>query len=247
MRGVARFFVVELKLYFRAPQATFFTLAFPLMMLFIFGGVYGNESTPFFGGFGSVDMSVPAYTALVIATTGLMGLTVAMTSYRETGVLRRLQATPLAPAGILAAEVFVYFVMTALGVIILVGAAQLIFGLRFSGRVLSMVGAFILCSLSFFSLGFVLAGLLPSVRSAHAVSMALFFPMIFLSGATIPREILPEAVQRYSQILPLTHVVNLLRALWIGTPWRNCLKETIVLAGMLAVGVAVSSRTFRWR
>ncbi len=73
-----------------------------------------------------------------------------------------------------------------------------------------------------------------------------FFPMFFLSGAAIPREVMPETIQNYAQIFPLTHVVNLLRGLWIGNGWAEHLKEMAVLSGMLVFGLAISAKTFRW-
>jgi ABC-2 type transport system permease protein len=88
MRGFWKLTLMETKLFLREPMAAFFTLAFPLMMLFLFGSIYGNKPTPFFGGYGSVDVSVPAYTAVIIATSGLLFLTIAMASYREHGSLQ---------------------------------------------------------------------------------------------------------------------------------------------------------------
>jgi ABC-2 type transport system permease protein len=246
MRGFWKFVFVELKLFLREPQAAFFTLAFPMMMLFLFGSIYGNDPTSFFGGFGSVDVSVPAYTAIIIATSGLFSLTIFMATYRESGILRRLKVTPLHPITILGVEVVVIFLMTALGMALLVIAGKIVYNLRFAGNPFSVLVAFVLCSLSFFSLGFVLAGMLPTARSAQIVAMALYFPMIFLSGATIPREILPETVKQYSQILPLTHVVTLLRGLWTGDGWSQHVKEVIILAALFVAGIIVSAKTFRW-
>jgi len=74
----------------------------------------------------------------------------------------------------------------------------------------------------------------------------IFYPMIFLSGATIPRETLPETVRRFSQVLPLTHVVTLLRGLWAGGVWSNYAREVIVLVAVAVVATTISSRTFRW-
>ena len=76
--------------------------------------------------------------------------------------------------------------------------------------------------------------------------MALYYPMLFLSGAAIPKWVLPEAVRTYGQILPLTHVVNLLTGLWLGEPWSDHLKEVAVLVVMMVVGLIVSAKTFRW-
>jgi ABC-2 type transport system permease protein len=246
MRGFWKLTLMETKLFLREPMAAFFTLAFPLMMLFLFGSIYGNKPTPFFGGYGSVNVSVPSYTAVIIATSGLLFLTIAMASYREHGILRRLKATPLRPQAILGAQVIVIFLMTTLGMALLVIAAKIVYGLRFPGDPLSVLAAFVLSCLSFFALGFVLAGLLPTARTAQIVAMVLFYPMIFLSGATLPREILPESIQKFAQVLPLTHVVTLLRGLWMGEPWGDHLGEVGILSALLIIGILISVRTFRW-
>ncbi|MBU2610204.1 MAG: ABC transporter permease [Chloroflexi bacterium] len=246
MRAFLKLTWVEIKLFFREPIGAFFTLAFPLMMLFLFGAIFGNEPSPYFGGYGSVDVSVPAYTAMIISTSGLLTLTIGMATYRENGILRRLRATPLRPQTILLAQVVVIFLMTLLGMALLVLAGKLVYHLRFDGSPLSVAAAFVLSSLSFFALGFVLAGLMPTARTAQVVGMVIFYPMIFLSGATIPLESLPDAVRSFARFLPLTHVVTLLRGLWIGEPWSQHTTEVIVLAALLVVGILVSIKTFRW-
>jgi ABC-2 type transport system permease protein len=246
MHSLLKLTWTEAKLFLREPMAAFFTLAFPLMMLFLFGSIYGNEPTPFFGGYGSVDVSVPAYTAMIIATSGLLGLSVVISSYRERGILRRLKATPLRAHTILSAQVIVIFVMTALGMALLILAGKTVYGLRFAGNLFNIAGAFVLSSMSFFALGFVVAGLMPTARTAQVVSMVLFYPMLFLSGAAIPREVMPETIQQYAKALPLTHVVSLLRGLWIGESWGQHLTEAGVLVAMTVVGVIISAKTFRW-
>jgi ABC-2 type transport system permease protein len=246
MLGLAKLTWLEFKLFLREPMAAFFTLVFPLMMLFLFGSIYGNAPTPFFGGFGSVDVSVPGYASMIIATTGLLSLSISMASYREQGILHRLHATPLRPLTILGAHLLVLFLMTTLGMILLIVSGKAAYGLRFAGNPLNVGLAYILCSTSIFALGFVLAAVLPTARSAQTVGMVLFYPMIFLSGATIPREIIPENIRAYARILPLTHVVNLLRGMWIGDPWASHLLEVGVLLGLLISGAFISAKTFRW-
>jgi ABC-2 type transport system permease protein len=246
MRSLWKLTLVEAKLYLREPTAAFFTLAFPLMMLFIFGSIYGNEPTPYFGGRGSVDVSVPAYMAMIIATVGLLSIAISMSMYRERGILRRYRATPLRPQTILAAAVLVNFVMTLLGTILLVIAAKVVYNLRFEGDPLAVLIGFALATLSFFSMGFVIAGLAPTARVAQVVGMVIFYPMLFLSGATIPLQELPKTIRSFSKFLPLTHVVTLLQGLWFGEGWGEHLTEIAVLLVVLTTGVAVSARTFRW-
>lgn len=76
--------------------------------------------------------------------------------------------------------------------------------------------------------------------------MVIFYPMMFLSGASMPLEIMPETIQRIADFLPLTYVVKLLRGLWFGDAWGDHLLETGVLAGVLVVCTALAAWLFRW-
>jgi ABC-2 type transport system permease protein len=246
MKSLVKLTWVEMKLFFREPVGAFFTLVFPLMMLFLFGSIYGNTPNSMFGGRGTIDISIPAYTAMIIGTSGLMSVTITMAAYRENGVLRRFRTTPISPLIILVAQVIVVFMMTLLGMFLLILAGKLVYHVQFEGNALSVLGGFTLCSLSFFALGFILAGIMPSARTAQIVGMVLLYPMLFLSGAGFPGELLPAAIQKVSAFLPLTYVVNLLRGLWIGESWSAHLLNVGVLLGMLILGVIISAKTFRW-
>ncbi len=76
--------------------------------------------------------------------------------------------------------------------------------------------------------------------------MVLFYPVLFLSGTTIPRQAFPPTLRSFSEFLPLTHVVELVRGLWFGQAWSEHLTAVAVLVGMLVMGTAISARTFRW-
>jgi ABC-2 type transport system permease protein len=235
---------VEIKLYLREPSAAFFTVVFPLLLLFIFGGIFGNEPSESLGGHGLVDLSVPGYIAMIMGTIGLLSIPVVIATYRENGVLRRFRATPLQSSVILASQVAVSLIMMVISTILLVVAARFIFDLTIPTAVFSLIIAITLASVSFFTLGFVLSGLVPSSRAATAVGMAVFFPMLFLSGAAMPRALFPDFMMTVSEFLPLTHAITLLQDLWNGNGWNGV--SLAVIGGMLVVSLLVSARTFRW-
>lgn len=244
MKALTKMTWVELKLKLREPVGTFFTLVFPLLLLFLFGSIYGNEPTPFLNGRGNVDNSVPGYIAMIIGTTGMIGLPIALSVYREHGILRRYRATPLKPVTVLGSQVLVNLAVALVGMVFLMIAGVLVYDLTLPAAPWSTLLAVIISGLSFLSVGFVLASLLPTATSAQAVGMAFFFPMLFLSGAGLPQQMLPQKLVDFSQFLPLTHVVNLLQDLWYGSGWN--MTALLVLLGLLAVATAVSIRTFRW-
>ncbi|MCX6030604.1 MAG: ABC transporter permease [Chloroflexi bacterium] len=247
MKSLLKMTWMEAKLFLREPVGAFFTLVFPLIMLFIFGTIYSNvPAGPGSGGPEAIGSLIPAFTAMVIGITGLMAVTITMATYRENGILRRLRTTPVSPLVVMTAQVVVVFSMTALGVLLLIAAAKLVYHVRFEGNAFSMLGGFILGSLSFFGIGFILAGVMPTARTAQVVAMVLVYPMLIFSGAAWPRELMPVTIQKVSAFIPLTYVVNLLRGLWTGAPWGDHLLDVGVLAGMLLLGVIVSAKTFRW-
>ena len=246
MKGLLRMTWMEAMLFLREPMSAFFTLVFPLMYLLLFGAISGNEPTPQYGGQRTIDASIPGLTAMIICIAGLMSTTMTMSTYREKGILRRLRTTPVSPLVVLVAQVIVVFTMTALGMFLLVAAGVLVYHVRFEGNAFSLLAGFALSSLSFFGIGFILAGTMPTVRSAWVVGMVLLYPMLLLSGAFFTVELLPAAVQKVSAFIPLTYVVNLLGGLWMGQPWGDHLLDVGVLAGLLLVGIVVSAKTFRW-
>jgi ABC-2 type transport system permease protein len=245
MSGFRRLAASEILIYLREPSAFFFTMVFPLMLMMLFGSIWGNVPTPG-GEYGYIDFSVPAFIGMVIATSGIMGLTINVASYRERGVLRRFRAAPITPVAILMAQVTAVFVITIGGVILLLLAGILVFGMHFWGSVPEVTFAFLLSSLSVAALGFIPASLAPTTRSGVVTANVMYFPMLFLSGAVLPASILPPFLRTASEVLPLTHVIRLLQGLWLGGHLWDYPVQLAVLAGVLACGILVSVLCFRW-
>lgn len=247
MPGLNRLILVQFKLFLREPAAFFFTLIFPSLLLILFGSIFGNTPDPQFDpSYGYIDNEVPALAAIIISTVGLMGIPVATATAREQGWLRRYRATPMRPLTYFAADVAVYFGIALIGVILLVVLAKVVYGLRFNGNWWYVAAAFSLGALAFIAVGYLIAGLAPTARVAQVVGQVAFFPMMMLSGAAMPRAIMPETVRHVGDFLPLTYVVNLLQGLWRGQAWSEHLLAVTILSVMLVAGGILSSRVFRW-
>lgn len=246
IRGLSIFTWTQAKLYLREPIATFFTIFFAPFFLIVFGLIYGNEPSAVLGGRGSMDVTVPAYLGIIIVTVGMIGLPIQTSVNRELGILRRYRVTPLRPLTYIVAEVTTYWLMALAGMLLLVAAGKIAYDVQFEGDIVSVLAGFTLSTLAFLAIGFVIASLAPSARVAQTVGMVLSYPMMFLSGATIPFELLPSNVQRIADFLPLTYVVKLMRGLWVGEPWSDLWPEVAVLAGILVVCGAFSAQFFRW-
>jgi ABC-2 type transport system permease protein len=244
MRPFLKLTYLELKLQLREPVGLFFTLAFPVMLMVLFGAIFGNEAEEFLGGYGQVDLSVPGYIGMIIGTIGMLSIPVALSTYREQGILRRLRATPLQSSSVLWSQVATQVVMTAAGVLLLFIVGRTFYDLRIPDGSITIIPAILLSAFSFFAIGFVLAGVMPAARTAQVVGMAMFYPMLFLSGAAMPRSIMPESVRQIAELLPLTHAVVLIEDLWLKGTWN--VTSLVVVTVLLILGLVISRFTFRW-
>ncbi len=235
----------ETKRMVRNFPAMFFGLAFPVMVLAIFGGIYGNEPSDFWEGRGTVDMSVPAYVGLVLAVAGLMSFPLGMVEYRSRGFLRRLRATPARPGLFLAAQVIVNTVISVLGIGLLMAVGALAFGLHAPARPWDFAGVALLSAAAMFGLGMVIASVSSSEQTALVIANLVYFPMIFLTGATVPLELMPDAMRSISDALPLSYAVQALQTTWVGGD-ASMSTALYVLAGTVAVSAAVAGWLFRW-
>ena len=238
--------MVEWKLNMRNFVNVFFSLIFPIMMLLLFGSIYDNDPSPYYGGHGSVDMSTPGYINMVVAVAGLMTLPITLSQYRERKILKRFMATPIKPFDILVSQLIVNGIITLIGTALLIIVAKIGFDLKFYGNVFEVALAMILITLSIFAIGLFIAGITKNAKAALAISYVVYFPMLFLSGATLPLAFMPEAIITISKFLPLTYGVELLQGLWLGGSLGEYLNQIAILSGIFVVFGGLSLVTFKW-
>ncbi|NPA89846.1 MAG: ABC transporter permease [Chloroflexi bacterium] len=247
MRGLRELIVVQAKLFVREPVAFFFSLVFPAVLLYLLGSILGDVS--FSHGPGEtrfLDMEAPGFIALVIASVAFMSIPTAVASMREQGVLRRLRATPLSPYVYILADVTVNYVMGLAGTILLIVVGYAAFGLTCQGSWGMLFVAFTASALAAYATGYIIASLASTARMAQIIGMVVYFPNLFLSGITFPQTFFPPGIQMLSDLMPLTHMVNLFQGIWFGRPWSEYGISLAVTLGIALVGMAVAVTLFRW-
>ena len=244
MRAFATLTWTESKLFLREPAASFFTLAFPLLLLFAFGAIFGNDPASAPGAVGYATYALPGYVALTIGSLALLSLPITLATQRDQGILRRFRVTPLRPAVVLGAQAAVNLVMLLASTALLLVAATVVYDVPLPAAPLLTVGALLFAGGTFFAFGFLLGALAPTARAAQSIGMGLFFPMLFLSGAAIPQFLFPDWLVTASLALPLTHVTRLLQDAWLHGQWNGT--AGLVLAGTGLASTVVAAWAFRW-
>lgn len=114
------------------------------------------------------------------------------------------------------------------------------------GNALGFMGSWLLTLVSMFSIG-LLASLCRTIKAVNAVTTLVYFPMLFLSGATIPYELFPSGLQKFANILPLTQGIKLMKAVSMGAALENVWKIVVLLLGITVICTVLSVKTFRWK
>ena len=235
---------LELKLFLREPLTVLFALVLPLMVLFVMGGVFGNEADAgVYRGVGAMNYYVPAYIALVAASVGLISLPTHLAGNRERGVLKRYRASSMPSWAVVGAQVAVTFVISTVSGVTLVVAAMSAHDVRGADRLLVVIAGFVLVALAFSSLGVLLGALLPSPRSAQALGVMLWFVMLMVGGAGPPPEVLTGAMGTIGDLTPLRHAIRAMQDGWLGL---DAGYSWLVVAVLTLISAAASVRFFRW-
>jgi ABC-2 type transport system permease protein len=238
--------LVEARLFLREPFAVFFTLVFPLLVLTVFGATFGYKSEEEYG-LKVITYLIPAVIATVIAYLGLLGIPIALTEYREMGMMRRYRVSPLRLRTFLAAHFTVEAGFLFISSLLIITVGMVIFHGRFPGNAALVALVILLSAALLFSAGFAIAAIAPSSRSAQSIGAAIFFPMLFLSGATIPLKLMPNWLSTVGSYLPLTKIVDTLTSAWIGHSFGT--NSWLTVPYVVLVGAALAwaiSRAFRW-
>ena len=209
MRTWAGLSWLELKLFIREPMTVVFSLALPVIILFVLGGVFGNEASTgpgeevVYRGIGAMSYYVPAYVALVVASVCVISIPTHLAGNRERGVLKRFRASSVSTWVVAGSELAVALVLSAVSAILLLVTAALVYDFEAANSIPTVLGVFVVLTVGFASFGIFLGAVLPTARAAQAVGMLVWFVMLMLGGAGPPPEVLTNAMRTVSRLHPV--------------------------------------------
>jgi ABC-2 type transport system permease protein len=240
LRNFATLTRMRIQLTLRNKMFLFFSVIMPFGFFFLYCGVFAR----------GLPRGVRFYLGPVLSLTvmgSFWGLSAALVMFREQGILRRFHVTPVTPSDMLASSVVANYVLMWPTVLIQLLFARFIYHVTHFGDLFS---AFVLISIgtvSFASLGLVVASVTNTMQETQVINQLLWLPLIFLSGATFPLAFLPHVVQNFSLFLPATYLVQgLQRAIFESVPIWQLGVQIGSLAFWAILTFFLSAQLFRW-
>ncbi|WP_374067177.1 ABC transporter permease [Paraliobacillus sp. JSM ZJ581] len=216
-----------------------------VIIIILLGIIYDNK--PAFDGaaYTFSQQSFGAVSTIAISAGGLMRLPLVIFDYRNRKILKKLQVTPVRPIMILMVEVTIYSIYSLVSLVLICLVAFLFFNFQMAGSFIIFFLSFIFVMLSIFSIGMMAGGIAPNIKIASIIASILYFPMLIFSGATLPYEIMPTALQKFADILPLTQGIKLLKGATLGLPLDNIFSPIILMVAAIVVCTVLSLKLFK--
>lgn len=246
MKAYRTMLKTELRLSLRGMDMLIFAVLVPIIVLVVLGVIYGDQ--PAFEGaeYTFLEQSFGAIVSIAICAGGVMGLPLVVSDYRSKHILKRFKVTPVKPIVILLVQVTIYAFYALVSLMSVFAIASLFFGFTMQGNTAQFVLGWLLVMVSMFSIGMMVGGIAKNSKIAGIIASALYFPMLIFSGATLPYEVMPAAMQRVSDILPLTQGIKLLKSATLGLPMDNVVFPIVIMLIIAAVCSFIAIKFFKW-
>lgn len=193
------------------------------------------------------DYTFAGLLGFAIIGMGIFGPVNVFPELKKMGILRRLSTTPL--------RVWQYFLATMIGqaiigllsLAIMFAVAVYVFDLNVIGNYLELASFLVLGIICILGIGLALGGWAKNERQAAPLSNIIVFPMMFLSGTFFPRFLMPDWLQRLSDFLPLTPVIDGIRLIATeGAHLTDIGTQLGLIAAWTVVIYAIAFKVFRW-
>jgi imidazolonepropionase-like amidohydrolase/ABC-type multidrug transport system permease subunit len=233
--------VINVRLTFRDRSVIFFNYLFPLIFFFIFAQMFHAEQG------GAIIQVLTMVLSIGILGTGFFGAGIRSVQDRETNILRRFKVAPISAAPMMVASLLTGLLNFLPSAVLMALLAHFIYGMAVPERWPSLFVFVCIGVLAFRAMGLMIAAVVNSMQESQIVIQLIYFPMLFLSGATIPMSVMPNWVQLVAQFIPATHLMNGMQSI-LGR--NETLAENATPAGALiltaVLGTFLGVKLFRW-
>jgi len=194
-----------------------------------------------------IDWVIPGVIAMNIMWGALFGIGYVIVRYRKFGVLKRLRATPVTAMEFLSAQILSrLWLLVAVNTVIFICMDYFV-GFRMLGSYFNLFLVFTLGCINLICCGLVVAARISTEEVANGVLNLLSWPMMFLSGVWFSLEGAHPWMQKFSLVLPLTHVTEAAREIMIDGAGIVQISDHLLVLGISAVILLIiGARIFQW-
>src|SRR5260221_3008845 len=229
---------MDIKLALRLRAVIFFNYLFPLIFFFTFATVLKGES-------GAMTFVVTMSVTLGVLGSGFFGAGIRAIQERELGILRRYKVTPISPAALLVCSMVTGWAIFIPYIVVLLLMAHFLYQMPLPSHFFQLLVFISLGLIAFRAIGLVIASVANTMQEGTILVQLLYFPMLFLSGATFPAENFPRSLQVISKFVPATYYVQGIKDIIKDNHGLNSSYAGVLVLTTI-IGFVVGMKLFRW-
>jgi ABC-2 type transport system permease protein len=246
---------LEVKEFFRQRESVVFTVAFPVILLFIFGSIL-NYPIP--GGIKFSQYFVPGIVASGLFGVCFQTVAIQIAIERDKGILKRLEGTPMPPASYFLGKIVMVFALVVLETAVLLAIASALGKVTLPSdwhKWVTFAWVTVIGTAAGSLLGIAFSSVPRSGKAAPATVTPIALVLQFLSGVYFVFTGLPPWLQHVGALFPLKWIAQGYRSVFL--PDRLAAQEpahhwehgrvALILALWTVGGLVLTLRTFRWR
>ncbi len=194
-----------------------------------------------------VDFLVPGLMGMNLMGGGLWGIGFVLVDMRIKKLIKRLLGTPMRRPHFLLSIVGTRVVFFMPEAFFLLLVATLVFGVPIQGSIPGIVVVAFLGAMAFAGLGLLAASRAQRIESISGIMNLVMLPMWLCSGIFFSAERFPDWMQPFIQALPLTQLINALRAVILeGQTLSEQASALVILSAWASISFLLALRWFRW-
>jgi ABC-2 type transport system permease protein len=195
-----------------------------------------------------IDFLIPGLLGMNLMGSAIWGIGFGIVDARRKKLIKRLIATPMPRHYYLMSFILSRLILLVVEVGALVGFGLLVFEVPVRGSIPALITLCVLGSMCFCAIGLLIASRAQTMEAASGLMNLSMMPMWILSGVFFSSQRFPEVLQPVIKALPLTAIIDALRANMLqGASCTQIAPQIGILASWLVVSFTLALRLFRWR
>ena len=189
---------------------------------------------------------VPGLMGTILTLTMLIFTALSVTREVERGTMENLLSMPITPFEIMLGKIAPYVLIGFLQATLIVGAGVALFDVPILGDLTLLALLSTLFIATNLAIGYTFSTLAQNQLQAIQMAMMFFLPNMLLSGFVFPFLGMPVWAQWFSEFLPLTHFIRIVRAIMLkGSTLADLHYDALWLAGLMAIAMVIAVTRFR--
>lgn len=157
---------------------------------------------------------IPGLIPIILQVQTVLLAALSIVREREQGTMEQLVVTPIKPWELMLGKIIPYLFVCSINLVVMLWMGDLMFGVKVQGSLWELFWLSVIFTLGSLGMGVLISNISKSQMQAVYISVFIvIIPAVILTGLMFSRENMPVFTYWYSELLPVTHYLEITRGI----------------------------------